>query len=106
MPIGPISQTIDGVTKHMCGSCHKFKKRQRFAKKDSMKVPICGDCYALQYGEDLFEILDLVKKAPLESMDEINKIFDELVNDTINESNDSESSESSESGSESNDRVI
>lgn len=82
MPFGPVYQTIDGVTKHFCGCCHKFRKRERFAKDDPMKVPVCGDCYALQYCEELEEILQLVPQIPEENIEEVNKIIIEMIDHT------------------------
>lgn len=83
MPIGPIKQTIDGVDKHMCGCCHKFKKRERFSKDDPMKVPVCGDCYALQYCEELNELIKVLPQIPDENMEEVEGIIRDYIDESI-----------------------
>jgi ribosomal protein L40E len=48
----------DGTIKYICNKCQTFRLREEFAPDENFRVPICSDCYAEDYKDDLVDILE------------------------------------------------
>lgn len=90
-------ETMDGKIK--CSKCLEYLDRSRYSKGDNLKLPICGDCYAHDYSDDLQEVIKLIAEykrislLPRDIVKDILKDDYDKIKDYIYSSDEEESEE-------------
>lgn len=57
-----IDEDGNEVIRYFCCKCNKFRKRNKYAPDDELRIQICSDCYANDYKDDIVEIFGLYEK--------------------------------------------